>query len=107
MSIRIPTSKKRLETTKFNWPKGPKKPKNPPSPAFVSFGQTAVRALAHQWQRIFWRCGQRHELYDEARYEAALRRHGTPIVALFDQIELGKNPYTSRQKKATKAAKKK
>ncbi len=67
----------------------------------------AIRALAYKWQRILWCCWQRHEVYDEARYEAALRRHGSPIVALFDQIELGKNPYTRRQQKGAKAAKKK
>ncbi len=68
---------------------------------------TAVRALAYKWQRIIWRCWQRQEVYEEARYAEALRRHGSPIVGLFDQIELGKNPYTSRKKKAAQRAKKK
>ncbi len=56
---------------------------------------------------VIWRCWQRQEVYEEARYAEALRRHGSPIVGLFDQIELGKNPYTSRKKKAAQRAKKK
>jgi transposase len=48
----------------------------------------AVRALAFNW-----RCWQDRQPYDEARYEAALRQAGSPLVALFDRIELGKSPW--------------
>ena len=53
---------------------------------------TAVRALAYKWQRVIWRCWQNRTPYQDAIYEAALRKHGSPLVALFDQIEIGKNP---------------
>ena len=54
---------------------------------------TAVRALAYKWQRIIFRCWQNHTPYREEIYEAALRKHGSPIVALFDRVELGKSPF--------------
>ena len=54
---------------------------------------TAVRALAFKWQRIIWRCWQDQKPYDEQIYEAALKKHGSPIVALFDRVELGKSPF--------------
>jgi hypothetical protein len=63
---------------------------------------TAVRALAYKWQRIIWRCWQQNEVYDEARYDAALRRNGSTLVTRFDQIELGKNPVKTLTKKNTK-----
>jgi transposase len=53
----------------------------------------AVRALAFNWQRILWRCWQDRKPYDESRYEAALRKNGSKLVNLFDQIELGKSPF--------------
>ncbi len=53
---------------------------------------TAVRALAFKWQRIIWRCWQSRTIYKEEVYEAALRRSGSPLVALLDHIELGKIP---------------
>jgi transposase len=55
--------------------------------------QTAVRALAFKWQRILWRCWQDHQPYDEPKYEAALRKNGSPLIALFDRIEIGKSPF--------------
>jgi transposase len=60
---------------------------------------TAVRALAFKWQRVIWRCWQDRRPYDERIYEAALRQHGSPIVALFDRVELGKSPWKNPAKK--------
>jgi transposase len=54
---------------------------------------TAVRALAYKWQRVIWRCWQSRTAYREEIYEAALRKSGSPIVALFDRIESGKSPF--------------
>ena len=53
---------------------------------------SAVRALACKWQRVIWRCWQDRRLYDEATYEAALRKNGSPLVKLFDQIDSAKAP---------------
>jgi transposase len=64
--------------------------------------QTAVRALAFKWQRIIWRCWQDHRPYDEQKYEAALRKNGSQLVALFDQIEVGKSPWKNLVKKTKK-----
>lgn len=60
---------------------------------------TAVRALAYKWQRVIWRCWQDRTPYDEARYEAALRQAGSPVVALFDRVALGKSPWKNPAKK--------
>ncbi|MGH7989971.1 MAG: IS110 family transposase [Limisphaerales bacterium] len=60
---------------------------------------TAVRALAFKWQRVIWRCWQDRRPYDEAIYEASLKKHGSPIVALFDRVDLGKNPWKNPAKK--------
>lgn len=54
--------------------------------------QAAVRSLAFKWQRVIWKCWQTRTPYDDARYEAALRKSGSPLVALLDRIELGKFP---------------
>ena len=54
---------------------------------------TAVRALAFKWQRVIWRCWQDRQPYVEATYEASLRKHHSPIVALFEHVELGKSPF--------------
>ena len=54
---------------------------------------TAVRALAYKWQRIIFRCWLNHTPYQDDIYQAALRKHGSPIVALFDRVELGKSPF--------------
>jgi transposase len=59
---------------------------------------TAVRALAYKWQRIIWKCWQTRTVYREEIYEAALRQNGSPIIALFDQIEVGKSPLTTAKK---------
>jgi hypothetical protein len=60
---------------------------------------TAVRALAFKWQRVIWRCWQAQTPYDDARYEAVLRRRKSPVVKLFDCVELGKNPWKNPAKK--------
>ena len=61
---------------------------------------TAVRALAYKWQRIIWKCWQTRTPYREQVYEAALRKNGSPIVALFDQIQVGKSPLKPTSKKS-------
>ena len=60
---------------------------------------TAVRALAFKWQRIIWRCWQDRQPYDDARYEAVLRKRHSPVVALLDRVELGKSPWKNPAKK--------
>jgi len=64
---------------------------------------TAVRALAFKWQRVIWRCWQDRRPYDERIYEAALRRAGSPLVALLDRVELGKSPWKNPVKKTKKS----
>lgn len=51
----------------------------------------AVRSLAYKWQRIIWKCWQSRTPYHEQTYEAALKKSGSPLAALLDQIELGKS----------------
>jgi transposase len=60
---------------------------------------TAVRALAFKWQRIIWRCWKNHTPYDDARYEAVLRKRKSPVVKLLDCVELGKSPWKNPAKK--------
>jgi hypothetical protein len=43
--------------------------------------QAAVRALAFKWIRILFRCWQDRTPYDEAKYLAALERHGSWIAS--------------------------
>lgn len=61
---------------------------------------TAVRALAYKWQRIIWKCWHTRTPYREELYEAALTKNGSPLVALFDQIEVGKSPVKILAKKS-------
>jgi transposase len=68
---------------------------------------TAVRALAFKWQRIIWRCWQRHTPYKEEIYEAALRKNGSKLVGLFAQIEVGKNPAKTKHLKSENRPEKK
>ena len=60
------------------------------------------RALAFKWQWIIWRCWQDHQPYAEPTYEAALRNTNSPLVALLDQVELGKSPFKNPVKKNEK-----
>lgn len=53
---------------------------------------TAVRALAFKWQRVIWKCWQDRTIYKEETYEAALRKSQSPLVTLFDTIQIGKSP---------------
>ena len=64
--------------------------------------QTAVRALAYKWQRVIFRCWQNRTPYREEIYEASLRKNGSPIVALFDRVELGKSPFKNPVKNSKK-----
>ena len=61
---------------------------------------TAVRSLAYKWQRIIWRCWQSRTIYREEIYEAALKQSGSPLVALLDQIQVGKSPMNTLAKKS-------
>ena len=61
---------------------------------------TAVRSLAFKWQRIIWCLWQSRTIYQEAVYEAALRKSGSPLVALLDKIEVGKSPVKTMTKKS-------
>ena len=68
--------------------------------AFPRRGQCqTINRPAHKLARILWRCWQERTPYDEARYEAALRQAGSPVVALFDRVELGKSPWKNPAKK--------
>ena len=67
---------------------------------------TAVRALAYKWQRVIWRCWQDHTVYDDARYEAVLRKRNSPLITRFDHIELGKSPVKTAKKNAERKFKK-
>ena len=60
---------------------------------------TALRALAFKWQRIIWRCWQNHTPYDERLYQASLRKHNSPVVALLDSVQLPKSPSKKPVKK--------
>jgi transposase len=41
----------------------------------------AARALAFKWQRIVWRCWQKHETYDEGKYLRSLQQKGVKLYA--------------------------
>jgi transposase len=47
-----------------------------------------LRALAFKWIRILWRCWHDNKPYDEQHYLAALRRHGSRLVADLEKIEI-------------------
>jgi transposase len=61
---------------------------------------TAVRALAFKWQRVIWRCWQDRTAYQDQTYEAALRKNASPLVPLFNRVELGKSPFKNTVKKS-------
>lgn len=46
----------------------------------------AVRALAFKWLRILFRCWQSRVPYDEARYLAALQRHGSWVATALPSV---------------------
>ena len=47
----------------------------------------AKRALAFKWQRILFRCWKSGTAYCEDIYIAALRQHGSPLVARIDALD--------------------
>ena len=59
-----------------------------------------MRALAYKWQRVIWKCWQTRTVYQEQLYEAPLRKNDSPLVALFDQIEVGRSPIKTTAKKS-------
>ena len=63
------------------------------------YHHATVRALAYKWQRIIWRCWQSRKPYEEKTYEAALQKGKSPLVKLFDQVEIGKSPIKNKVKK--------
>jgi len=58
----------------------------------------AVRSLAFKWQRIIWKCWQSRTPYNEAIYEAALKKRGSPLVARLTQIQVGNSPVKKLKK---------
>jgi transposase len=46
----------------------------------------AVRALAFKWIRIMFRCWQDRTPYDEARYQQALKRRGSPLATALNRL---------------------
>jgi transposase len=48
----------------------------------------AVRALAFKWIRIMFRCWQDRRPYDEARYQQALNRRGSPLAKNLGQLAI-------------------
>jgi hypothetical protein len=57
----------------------------------------AVRSLAYKWIRVVWRCWQDRTVYEEAKYLAALRKSGSPIITWME-----KNPESVRPRKQRK-----
>ena len=51
---------------------------------------TVCAVLGIRGDAVRWRCWQNHTPYEDQIYEAALRKHGSPLVALFDKVELEK-----------------
>ena len=46
----------------------------------------AVRALAFKWIRIMFRCWKDRTPYDEARYQQALKRRGSPLATTLSRL---------------------
>ena len=59
-----------------------------------------MRALAFKWQRVIFRCWQNRTPYQEAIYEAALKKSGSNLLTLFDRVELGKSPFKNPVRKS-------
>jgi transposase len=53
---------------------------------------TAVRALAYKWLRVVWRCWQDRVVYEEAKYLAALKKHGSPVIDWLNKTRLQASP---------------
>ena len=52
--------------------------------ARANYHHAAVRSLAFRWIRIIYRCWQTGVAYNEATYQQALRRRGSPLVKWLD-----------------------
>ena len=48
----------------------------------------AVRSLAYKWLRVVWRCWQDRVIYREDHYLAALKKHGSPVIAWMEKTPL-------------------
>jgi len=48
----------------------------------------AVRALAFKWVRIMFRCWQDRAPYNEARYQQALKRRGSPVATTLSRLAI-------------------
>ena len=48
----------------------------------------ALRKLAWKWQRIAFRLWQNGEEYEEKKYVASLRKHGSPVVAKMAELAM-------------------
>jgi hypothetical protein len=55
----------------------------------------AVRSLAFKWIRILYRCWKNRTIYDEAFYQRALQRRGSPLAE-----SVGLYPVRSRGSKS-------
>lgn len=64
---------------------------------------SAVRGLAYKWQRVIWKCWRDRTPYDDRLYEQTLKRRGSSVVALFDQVEVGKSPWKTHQQNHQKS----
>ena len=52
---------------------------------------------------MIWKCWQDRTPYDDGYYEKILKRRGSPIVELFDQVEVGKSPWKNYEQKHKKS----
>jgi len=52
-----------------------------------SGAHAAIRALAFKWIRILFRCWQARTPYDEARYLAALKTRGAPLLTFLQETQ--------------------
>jgi transposase len=64
--------------------------------------QSGTSRYVHRRYRCPVFCWSSRTPYKEETYEAALQRNGSPIVALFEQIELGKSPAKTTALKSKK-----
>jgi hypothetical protein len=50
--------------------------------------QAAIRDLAFKWIRIIYSCWKNHTRYEEARYQQALNRRGSPLAKVLCQTAI-------------------
>ena len=58
----------------------------------------AVRSLAYKWIRVVWRCWQDRTVYEEAKYLAALRKSGSPVIAWMEKNPTEVRPGKQRER---------